>query len=97
MTDIHIDVSSEAYMARTAIQEAANSIACEMTRPSVLYRPMLTADGTMWCVLLGSDLQEGVSGFGETPDAAMRAFDEAFLGQRTPAAVLASPSTGEAA
>lgn len=32
-------------------------------------------DGDQWCVLYGSNLQEGISGFGDTPDAAMENFD----------------------
>lgn len=57
-----------------------------MTRPSVLYRPTLSADGTKWMALLGDDLAVGVAGFGDTPDEAMRAFDNAFQKSRTPAA-----------
>lgn len=58
-----------------------------MTRPSVLHRPTLSADGTMWCALLGDDLQVGVAGFGETPAAAMAAFDQAFANDKTPTAM----------
>ncbi len=58
--------------------------------PSVLYRPRLMADGDMWCALYGDDLQTGVAGFGETPAAAMQAFDEAWIKQKTPAAVMAA-------
>lgn len=58
-------------------------------RPSVLYRPTLSADGNMWCALLGDDLQSGVAGFGETPDKAMAAFDVAFAKEETPNALLA--------
>jgi hypothetical protein len=65
----------------------------EQMRPSVLYRPTLSADGTMWCALLGDDLQVGIAGFGETPDRAMRAFDEAFLKERTHAATIREQST----
>lgn len=72
-----------AQMAFSAYSEAA----WECARPSVLYRPTLSADGTMWCALLGDNLQEGVAGFGETPDAAMRAFDDAFLKERAPSAI----------
>jgi hypothetical protein len=54
--------------------------------PSAVYRPTLSADGTMWCALLGDNLQDGVAGFGETPAAAMLAFDKAFWNERTPAA-----------
>ena len=60
--------------------------AMEMQRPSVLFRPTLSADGSMWCALLGDDLMSGIAGFGETPALAMEAFDKAFLTERTPAA-----------
>ena len=61
-------------------------------RPSVLYRPRLMADGDKWCALYGANLMEGVSGFGNTPDAAMDAFDVAWTSQRTPDACLAAQS-----
>ncbi len=73
------------HEARMAFGEYA-AAAWEQSRPSVLYRPALSADGNMWCALLGDNLQEGVAGFGETPDAAMRAFDKAFAEERTPTA-----------
>lgn len=60
--------------------------AWNLDRPSVLYRPTLSADGDMWCALLGEDLQVGLAGFGETPAKAMAAFDEAFRNARTPTA-----------
>ena len=56
------------------------------------------ADGDQWCALLGDNLQEGVAGFGETPDKAMAAFDMAFWKERTPSAIRAaaapSPTPG---
>lgn len=55
--------------------------------PHVLMRPSLMADGTMWCALYGENLQEGIAGFGETPEKAMEAFDIAWCKGRTPAAV----------
>lgn len=55
-------------------------------RPSTIYRPVLSADGDKWCALMGEDLQIGVAGFGDTPSAAMEAFDRAFHSERTPAA-----------
>lgn len=63
----------------------------EMQRPSVLYRPSLSLDGAMWCALYGDDLMDGVAGFGETPAAAMTAFDQAFYHARTPAAIRQTP------
>ena len=77
-----IDISNDAYLARMAIVEAANLA----SRPSVLYRPTLMADGDMWCALLGPNLQEGIAGFGETPEKAMLAFDTAWSTERTPTA-----------
>jgi hypothetical protein len=48
----------------------------EMQRPSVLMRPAISIDGDQWCALYGENLQDGVVGFGDTPDAAMRDFDK---------------------
>jgi hypothetical protein len=47
----------------------------EYLRPSVMFRPRVTLDGNKWCALYGENLQEGVCGFGDWPDAAMRDFD----------------------
>lgn len=58
----------------------------EMARPSVLFKPTLSADGDEWCALLGEDLQSGVAGIGKTPHDAMQAFDQAFYKEPTPAA-----------
>jgi len=76
--------------AKALLQEQIWHVGSEMTRPSVLHRPSLSVDGTKWCAMLGDNLMDGLAGFGETPDAAMRAFDTAFLSQRTPAAILAA-------
>lgn len=67
-------------------QEYLNA-AMEQQRPSVLYRPEIMADGDQWCALLGADLQVGVAGFGDTPAAAMAAFDQAFWKGQTPKAI----------
>ena len=67
-------------------QQEISAVGYEWQRPSVLYRPTLLVDGTAWCALLGDDLQSGVAGFGDTPSAAMLAFDQAFWKERTPAA-----------
>lgn len=64
-----------ADMVKAAWQEAA----WEQQRPSVVFKPTLTKDGNMWCALFGDNLQEGVAGFGETPAAAMYAFDTAWM------------------
>ncbi len=48
----------------------------EVTRPSFLYRPALSIDGDKWCALYGLNLQDGVAGFGDSPDEAYRDFDK---------------------
>lgn len=58
-------------------------------RPSTIHRPRLTADGTSWCALYGENLQEGVAGFGDTPEAAYRDFDRAWTEDLTPKAAVA--------
>lgn len=45
-------------------------------RPSQWYPVTLSKDGDMWCCLLGHDLQEGLAGFGTTPEEACKDFDE---------------------
>jgi hypothetical protein len=88
MTEVY-DAALRAFdisYARDALVQEFMGVAAEMRRPSVLYRPALSADGDSWCALLGDNLQEGLAGFGDTPDAAMRAFDAAFFSQLTPRA-----------
>lgn len=76
--------------ARAILLQDFSVAAQEMARPSVLFRPTLSADGDMWCVLLGENLQEGVAGFGATPYEAMLNFDQAFYKERTPKAKVQS-------
>lgn len=52
----------------------------EAMRPSTLYRPRLSIDGDQWCALHGENLQDGVAGFGTSPEAAYAAFDRAWRG-----------------
>lgn len=54
----------------------------EARRPFVLLKPKLYPDGNMWCALYGENIQEGVAGFGETPEKAAQAFDLAWLNSR---------------
>ena len=62
--------------AATMAGEAWQMVAFSYERPSVLYKPKLYLDGNKWCVLYGDNLQSGVVGFGDSPDAAMREFDK---------------------
>lgn len=56
--------------------------ACEASLPHMLIRPRVFIDGTQWRALYGSDLQNGVAGFGDTPEKAMHNFDLNWCSQR---------------
>jgi hypothetical protein len=75
-----LGIDHVARMAGDAIQQAA----AEYMRPSAVFRPMLSKDGTAWCALLGSDLQSGIAGFGASPAEAMYEFDKAFVTAEQP-------------
>lgn len=72
------------------IKQEFVTAAHEMQRPSVLFKPRVFPDGTSWCALLGDNLVEGVAGFGNTPDEACAAFDQAWRKGLTPAAARAA-------
>lgn len=71
-------ICHEARMAGSAWTEAAY----DHCRPSVLYRPAISIDGNKWFALYGANLQDGVAGFGDTPEAAMADFDKNWREQR---------------
>lgn len=50
-------------------------------RPSYIFKPRLSIDGNKWCALYGENLQDGVSGFGDSPELAYADFDKQW---RTP-------------
>ena len=54
----------------------------DASRPFILLRPRIFPDGNAWCALYGDNIQEGVCGFGDTPNAASIAFDIAWLNER---------------
>jgi hypothetical protein len=54
------------------------TVAYEMQRPSVVFKPEVFQDGDAWCCLLGENIQVGVVGFGDTPDKACAAFDQVW-------------------
>ncbi len=59
--------------------EAITILCEEYTRPSVLFQPRVFRDGDQWCVLLGEDLMEGISSFGNSPNEATRKFDAVWF------------------
>ncbi len=66
------DFSSQVAM---IVQDWQNT-AMYQQRPSVLYRPSVGIDGNKWSALYGANLMEGVCGFGDSPEEAMRDFDK---------------------
>jgi hypothetical protein len=67
------------------LQQAANlawvreqDLSYEAMRPFRLMQTQISWDGNKWCVLYGANLQNGVAGFGDSPDEASRAFDAAW-------------------
>lgn len=52
-----------------------------LRRPSVMLGLVPRKDGSKWSVVYGENIQEGVCGFGDTPDKAMDAFDRTWFGQ----------------
>lgn len=59
--------------------EEQRNVFYEQQRPSVIWRPRVFQDGNQWCALYGSNLMEGVAGFGDSPDAATRDFDREWF------------------
>lgn len=67
-------IAHAAQMAGYAWQNAAY----DHSRPSVIWKPVLSIDGNQWCALYGDNIQDGVSGFGDSPELAMYDFDSAW-------------------
>jgi hypothetical protein len=65
-----------------AARMTAETMQQEYCRPAVVFKPRIFMDGDQWCALYGDDLQNGVAGFGDSPDKAMRAFDAAWYENR---------------
>ena len=74
MVDIYTDPYVEDYMRRFSANMFDYSL--KMNEPFTLYRPHLYLDGNQWCALYGDNLQEGVAGFGDSPELAVAAFNE---------------------
>jgi hypothetical protein len=79
------DAASQAFdisHSQAMIRDQFMSVAWEMTRPAVLFKPALSRDGNQWCALYGTNLVEGLAGFGDTPEAAMADFDKKWREQK---------------
>lgn len=75
------NVAYYAQVVADNISYEAAKVAQAHAAPSAVYRPSLRKDGNQWCAIYGENVQEGVCGFGDTPAAAMAAFDKAWSEQ----------------
>lgn len=50
----------------------------DIRTPSMMLKPRLSIDGNQWCALHGENLQDGVAGFGDSPELAYLDFDRAW-------------------
>ena len=66
--------------------------AMERLRPFFLLRPKIYPDGESWCALYGENLQDGVCGFGDTPEKASIQFDIEWLNQKAGAQTEEKPA-----
>lgn len=62
----------------------------ELRTPSEIFHPSLSIDGDQWCALYGENIQDGVTGFGKSPQEAMNNFDKNFNEKLAPQPNIAS-------
>lgn len=72
----HQDYSIYFKQASDTIMACACEISTHQTKPSVLFKPRIFIDGDKWCALYGENIQDGVAGFGDSPEEAMGNFDD---------------------
>lgn len=48
---------------------------CDRSAPHVIHNARVYKDGNAYCCLLGENIQEGICGFGKTPQEACNEFD----------------------
>lgn len=73
------EIEYNAHMARMQAAYMEEDAAKARMRPSVLFRPAIYKDGNEWCALYGVNIQNGVCGFGKSPELAAIAFDKAWV------------------
>lgn len=52
-----------------------------MYSPAYLLKPRISIDGNKWCALYGENLQDGVAGFGDSPERAFADFNREWREQ----------------
>lgn len=74
-------IASSAELSCRLAADSVRDAAAYHSAPSAVYRPALSIDGDQWCALYGDNLQDGVAGFGDSPEAAMWDFDKSWSKQ----------------
>lgn len=86
-----IDLQADARLLKQATNDPMTWVIAVLTyldneadreRPSTRLRPRIFQDGNKWCALYGDNLQEGVGGFGDTPEQAFADFDREWMERR---------------
>lgn len=89
----NLDAAGRLYQANSMHLCNAQDESIFKSRPSTRYNPKLFMDGNKWCALFGENLQDGVAGFGASPEEAFQAFDKAWFKKIEP---LSSETTSKA-
>jgi len=78
--------NSRHAVARTlaAMEEMERYCAAHPGSPTAIRRPRLSIRGRTFVALLGPAIEEGITGFGDTVQAALRAFDAQYSRSYTP-------------
>src|SRR3954451_1250193 len=71
--------------AMAALEKAELYYVAHPGSPAAVRRPALSLRSGTWVALLGSNIEEGIVGFGSTVEAALRAFDAQYLAALRPA------------
>jgi len=69
-----------------AIQEMERYCSAHPNSPASIRHPRLSICGRTFVALLGPSIEEGIAGFGDTVQAALRAFDVQYSRSLTPPA-----------
>lgn len=68
-----IEVESKQALENTSLQSIKKNLNnYKLGISNIIYQVSIAKDGDSWCALIGQDLQNGVSGFGETVQEALR-------------------------
>jgi hypothetical protein len=73
---IAANITGDARSVFYELRDVISAVVEEYRRPSIMLKPALSIDGNQWCALFGENLQDGVAGFGDSPELAYWDFDK---------------------